>query len=202
MLALLRRTIGLSGQLTRQVSNIPVSARPQLLLSAVGEHKTGAVAKITNIIFQHGGSVATQKKMIVEDQFCMLISVYLPPDAKTPAELTKALEASSTTEALGFPVTVKQISQASQAAPPSVLCVQLPSRCGLLARIRPCPIRMCLNHVRRVWHLSPVQAPKTEAAVSSEAWDCARGDGAAHGSWVLDVFDGCGDGGAQRTDLV
>ena len=94
----------------RLASGLTAGAHPSLLVTAFGLHKKGSVAKISAIIAAGGGSIAKQKKIIVEDNFAMLTSVYVPDDAAMSAtEISDALTSSATTEMLGFPVSVKEV---------------------------------------------------------------------------------------------
>ena len=94
MLPLLSRSTGrlarhpvhlLSRACTRTTRNfttqpgIPVGASPQLLLSAVASHRSGASMDLARVIFEHGGSIAGTKKVMLENHFAMLIAVYTPP---------------------------------------------------------------------------------------------------------------------------
>jgi len=122
----------------RHASSMTADSCPQLLLCAFGPHKTGAVAKISSIVFQSGGSIAQTKKIIVDDHFAMLTSVHLPDDAKrTPAQLSALLQSAATTETLGFPVTVKQLAGGGSTQMPQTrrLKLELPQRPGIVLGI-------------------------------------------------------------------
>ena len=60
---------------------MPVGATPQILISANGTHKHGAVSKITSAIVEHGASIAATKKIVIHDQFSLMMSVWVPPSA-------------------------------------------------------------------------------------------------------------------------
>ena len=92
-----------------------MGASPQLLVTAFGPHKTGAVRNVSDVLFQQGASIARTKKIIVEDQFAMMLSVYTPGD---PAELVCLMESDETAAKLGFPLLVKHLDT-SQCAIPS-----------------------------------------------------------------------------------
>jgi len=123
-----------------QSSMTPTSS-PQLLVSAFGPHKTGAVAKISSIIFECGASIAHTKKIIVNEHFAMLTSVYVPADAKsTPAQLSEKLQSASTTSLLGFQLVVKDVKpSAVESAGPVAeqrrLKLELPQRPGIVLAV-------------------------------------------------------------------
>ena len=58
---------------------MPVGASPQLVVTASGEHKPGAVAALAALISGQGGSIASTKKIIVQDRFALLRPSGLPP---------------------------------------------------------------------------------------------------------------------------
>ena len=118
------RTITTTGRVTaatqqdslRQFSTgIPVGASPQLLISAVAPHRNGASMDIAAEIFGQGASIASTKKVMLENHFCMLISVWTDKD---PWAVAAALTTPEVTSRLGFamdvkPLTGEQIAEAA-----------------------------------------------------------------------------------------
>ncbi len=139
--SLARWSSGRAAQQTCALSSMTTTSAPQLLVTAFGPHKTGAVAKISSIIFESGASIAQTKKIIVDEHFAMLTSVYVPEDAKsTPEQLAETLQSASTTSLLGFPVTVKQVESSAvaseePAAEQRRLKLELPQRPGVVLAV-------------------------------------------------------------------
>jgi len=92
---------------------IPVGASPQILLTAFGKHKSGAVRSVSDLLYQHGASIAATKKVVVADHFAMLVSVYTPDD---PVKLSEAIMEVAEGK-LGFPLTVQLLDLADDAEP-------------------------------------------------------------------------------------
>ena len=131
MLPLLSRSTGrlarhpvhlLSRACTRTTRNfttqpgIPVGASPQLLLSAVASHRSGASMDLARVIFEHGGSIAGTKKVMLENHFAMLIAVYTPPTGTSPADLAQKLASPETASRLGFEVQASLLDESRPAA--------------------------------------------------------------------------------------
>lgn len=93
------------------LSTMSPAAKPQLLACAFGAHKSGAVAKLSGMVFENGGSIAVTKKVVAEDHFAFMASIYLPPDATSLEDFSNLLQSAETTKALGFPVIVKNITR-------------------------------------------------------------------------------------------
>lgn len=91
------------------MSTVPLHAKPQLLLTVTGNHSKGVIANVTRLIFRHGGSVLATKKIVVEDTFAMMMSVYLSQKATAPDDLAQILKSKDTESALGFPISVKAL---------------------------------------------------------------------------------------------
>ena len=89
-------------------TGIPVGAAPQLLVSAFAPHRKGASADIAAAIFEHGASIAATKKVMLENHFSMLISVW----AQDPAAVSASLSSPELAAKLGFAVTVRPLSAA------------------------------------------------------------------------------------------
>lgn len=83
---------------------IPKGGRAQVLMSATSVHRGGESKGIAEVLFKKGASIAGQRKIIVEDTFAMLISVYTPND---PKELVDHLTTSEVATQLGFPVAAR-----------------------------------------------------------------------------------------------
>lgn len=93
-------------------TRMPVDAAPQLLITAAGRHRPGATRDLTKIIFENGGSVAGTKKMMLEDRFTMMLSVWLPPDGQTAAELGATLEGPAiSTQLQGMRLTAELLAE-------------------------------------------------------------------------------------------
>ena len=147
MMAAFRRVSCLAGgraaPAARMLSSMTPAAKPQVLVTAFGPHKTGAVAKLSSIIFQNGGSIAQTKKVIVDEHFAMITAVFLPDDAQsTPAQLISALQSDATTRLLGFPVTARVLELQTSADDVSEdtgeqrrLKLELPQRPGLVLAV-------------------------------------------------------------------
>ena len=85
-------------------SSIPIDAMPQVLVSAVAPHRTGASKDLAAVIFEQGGSIAATKKIMVEDHFAMMLSVWTPPDGTAPKDMVSTLTSADTRSRLGFAV--------------------------------------------------------------------------------------------------
>ena len=85
-------------------SKIPVGTLPQVLVSAVAPHRTGASKDLAALIFEQGGSIAATKKIMVEDHFAMMLSVWTPPDGTAPKDIVSTLTSAETQSKLGFAV--------------------------------------------------------------------------------------------------
>ena len=88
-------------------TGIPMGASPQVLVSAVAPHRSGASKDVAEMIFAQGASIASTKKVMLEDQFAMLLSVWAPPDIISPEALAKMLTSEEVTDKLGFSMTAK-----------------------------------------------------------------------------------------------
>ena len=88
-------------------TGIPVGASPQLIVSAVAPHRQGVAMDIAGVIFEHGASIAATKKVMLEDHFAMLLSVYTPPDGTAPQTLAEELQSAAVAERLGFTISAK-----------------------------------------------------------------------------------------------
>ena len=62
---------------------------------------------IAGVIFEHGASIAATKKVMLEDHFAMLLSVYTPPDGTAPQTLAEELQSAAVAERLGFTISAK-----------------------------------------------------------------------------------------------
>lgn len=80
---------------------IPVGAQPQIVVSAAAAHRQGASNDIAAVIFEEGASIASTKKVMLEDHFAMLLSVYTP---KSPDSLVAKLRSPDVASRLGFAV--------------------------------------------------------------------------------------------------
>ena len=88
-------------------TGIPMGAQAQLLVSAVAPHRNGASKDVAEMIFAQGASIASTKKVMLEDQFAMLLSVWAPPEVISPEALAKSLTSEEVTNKLGFSMTAK-----------------------------------------------------------------------------------------------
>lgn len=115
---------------------MPVGATPQIMISANGTHKHGAVSKITSAIVDHGASIAATKKIVMHDQFSLMMSVWVPPSA-SPATVLAALQQSSATDQFGCTVTAVALPDPSPAAPPEVrrMLLECPQKPGIVLAV-------------------------------------------------------------------
>ena len=122
---------------------MPVGATPQILISANGTHKHGAVSKsdlavskITSAIVDHGASIAATKKIVMHNQFSLMMSVWVPPSA-SPATVIAALQQSSATDQFGCTVTAVALPDPSPAAPPEVrrMLLECPQKPGIVLAV-------------------------------------------------------------------
>ena len=114
-------------------SKIPVGTLPQVLVSAVAPHRTGASKDLAALIFEQGGSIAATKKIMVEDHFAMMLSVYTPPDGAAPTDIVSTLTSGDTTAKLGFAVERRLFAL----------------RCGCSIRAQICTGAHCIKKVLR-----------------------------------------------------
>jgi len=105
-------------------TSIPPGEAPQILISALGAHRAGATRDLTAVLFEQGASVASTKKIMVEDHFAMLLSVWTPPEGPSPEELLKLLVSPATESRLGFPLSVKLLEANSPSRAPRDATVQ------------------------------------------------------------------------------
>ena len=122
---------------------MPVGATPQILISANGTHKHGAVSKsdlavskITSAIVDHGASIAATKKIVMHNQFSLMMSVWVPPSA-SPATVIAALQQSSAADQFGCTVTAVALPDPSPAAPPEVrrMLLECPQKPGIVLAV-------------------------------------------------------------------
>ena len=95
-------------------SKIPVGTLPQVLVSAVAPHRTGASKDLAALIFEQGGSIAATKKIMVEDHFAMMLSVWTPPDGTAPKDIVSTLTSAETQSKLGFAVQASLLDPARE----------------------------------------------------------------------------------------
>ena len=115
---------------------MPVGATPQILISANGTHKHGAVSKISSAIVEHGASIAATKKIVMHDQFSLMMSVWVPPSG-SPATVIAALQQSSAADQFGCTVTAVALPDPSPAAPPEVrrMLLECPQKPGIVLAV-------------------------------------------------------------------
>jgi glycine cleavage system regulatory protein len=125
-------------------ARVPVGASPQLLISAIAAHKPGASKDIAELVFEQGASIASTKKIMVEDHFGMMLSIWTPPDGMlTPSELCDYINSDATRERLGFIIQAKLLDSARQRVlEPTMAATQqrrmkleLPQRPGIVLAI-------------------------------------------------------------------
>jgi glycine cleavage system regulatory protein len=71
---------------------------------------------LARVIFEHGGSIAGTKKVMLENHFAMLIAVYTPPTGTSPADLAQKLASPETASRLGFEVQASLLDESRPAA--------------------------------------------------------------------------------------
>jgi predicted amino acid-binding ACT domain protein len=123
-----------NGSIREIATSIPVGASPQILLTATGVHKSGAISALSDIIFSHGASIASTRKIVLEDHFAMMFSVWVPDDDKalSSSELAKVVAETN----FDFQVQVKHLEAASP-VPDADVQVATQRRMKLLCPQRP-----------------------------------------------------------------
>ena len=90
---------------TARSRGMAASALPaQILVSAVARHREGAARDITKVIFEAGASIAATKKVMLEDNFALLLAVHT---TKEPLPLVEHLGSEAVAKKLGFPVAAR-----------------------------------------------------------------------------------------------
>lgn len=120
-------------------TQIPVGAKPQILVSAIAPHRNGASKDIARLIFEHGASVAATKKIMVEGHFAMLLSVWTPGEQKAALNLAEKLRSAETASRMGFVVQASMLEPAradvEEAGVLRRLKLTCPQRPGLILAI-------------------------------------------------------------------
>lgn len=99
------------------MKGIPAGGRAQVLISAVSEHKGGETRGLAQVLFEKGASIAGTKKVLVENNFAMLMSVYTPDEPKALADYMQSPEVINR---LGFTVTASLLDPKRPEAKPAV----------------------------------------------------------------------------------
>ena len=138
MLALIRRTTTLAheaGMVARWMGTkvrMPVHAEPQLCVTATGKHKQGVLEGLTAAIAEHGGSIASAKRVETGGVFSAILEVWMPPNA---AELT-ADDLSAKLDSSGIVIGVMDLEEKSpilqEATEPWHLTIEGPQKPGLM----------------------------------------------------------------------
>jgi len=116
---------------------MPIGATPQVLVTALGDHRPGAVRDLTGHLLQQNVSIASSKKVMLHDSFAVLLSLWVPPEHSTPAEMVEHIT-SKTGKALGFTVQARLIEPVEeQVAAPVMRHLKLscPQKPGIIKAI-------------------------------------------------------------------
>ena len=140
--AVLRPILACSVPARALSTKMEVSADPQVMVTATGVHQRGALRDLTAALLDQGVSIAGSRKVMLNDSFAVLLSVWVPPGnpgypAKTPEALVKVIEA-ETGPALGFSVTARLIDSVARAPEAPVrrhLRLSCPQKPGIIKAI-------------------------------------------------------------------
>ena len=119
-------------------TRMPVGATPQILINASGAHPASmrAVTQLTSLIVEHGASIAATKKIVMHDQFSLMMSVWVPPSS-SPATVLAALDQTAAAEHFGCLVKAVALPDPSPAAPPEVrrMVLECPQKPGIVLAV-------------------------------------------------------------------
>lgn len=102
----------------------------ELAVTAIGADRPGIIARVTKVLYEHGGSVNDSSMTIIGGHFSIMLLVETDTDQ---AELERALAAA--TEDLGLGVRVGPAGASSESQPPThVLTVYGSDRPGIVYR--------------------------------------------------------------------
>jgi glycine cleavage system regulatory protein len=89
-------------KLSRGIVSMPFGARPHLMVTATGRHRPGTTSDLTEVVFEHGLSIAGTKKVMLEERFTIMLALWVPPGGASPAQVCRTLESDEVAERLGF----------------------------------------------------------------------------------------------------
>jgi len=108
------------------------------MIFAMGTHRPGVVRDVTAALLDEGASVAGSRKVMLADSFAVLVSVWVPPESKTPEEMVTHIN-ETLAPAMGFSLTAHMIDQAvakaAQAPVKRHLKLLCPQRPGIIKAI-------------------------------------------------------------------
>jgi len=136
-------------------TKIPAGASPQILVSASAPHRAGAAKDVAELIFEHGASIASTKKVMLENHFAMLLTVWTPPSSTSPAALAQKLQSPEVTEKLGFSMQATLLEPSSMPVSDDVLQqrrlkLSCPQRPGIVLAIT----ELLKDHGCKMSHIS------------------------------------------------
>jgi glycine cleavage system transcriptional repressor len=101
---------------------------PELAVTAVGADRPGIIARVTRVLYEHGGNLEDSSMTILGGHFAIMLLVDAPTDAETlETELAQA------TRDLGLVVTVRPVGPGSDSRPAThVLSVYGSDRPGIV----------------------------------------------------------------------
>lgn len=100
----------------------------ELAVTAIGADRPGIIARVTRVLYEHGGNVTDSSMTIIGGHFSIMLLVDTDTD---PAELERALAAA--TDDLGLGVRVGPAGASSESSPPThVLTVYGSDRPGIV----------------------------------------------------------------------
>ena len=79
-------------KLSRGIVSMPFGARPHLMVTATGRHRPGTTSDLTEVVFEHGLSIAGTKKVMLEERFTIMLALWVPPGGASPAQVCRTLE--------------------------------------------------------------------------------------------------------------
>ena len=134
-----------------------VGSEPQVSVTAQGVHRPGVLRDLTAHLLENGVSIAGSKKIMLNDSFAVLLSLWVPPDQKSPAEMVTAIN-NKAGALMGFSVEARLIDQAAVKAQSSTpvlrhLKLTCPQKPGIIKAISE------LLKVRAAMHVCRPSAP-------------------------------------------
>ena len=104
---------------------------PELAVTAVGADRPGIVARVTGVLFEHGGNLEDSTMTILGGHFAIMLLVSTDTD---PALLEEALR--TATADLGLVVTVRRVGEGTATPSPThVVSVYGPDRPGIVHEV-------------------------------------------------------------------
>ena len=80
------------------------------MVTAIGKHRAGATSEMTQLVYEHGVSIAGTKKVMLEERFTMMMALWVPPGGDfTTAQVCRDLESDAVAARLGFGLKVEEL---------------------------------------------------------------------------------------------